>query len=67
RIHHQKGKHFNNFSDIPLWDMLFGTFYNPKKMDGDCGFSEDREAKLTDMIFFKNVNNPYPPKKTSDA
>jgi sterol desaturase/sphingolipid hydroxylase (fatty acid hydroxylase superfamily) len=67
RIHHQKGKHFNNFSDIPLWDMLFGTFYNPKKMDGDCGFSEDREAKLTNMIFFKNVNNPYPPKKTSDA
>jgi len=45
----------------------FGTFYNPKKMDGNCGFSEDRETKLTDMIFFKNVNNPYPPKKPSDA
>ena len=63
RIHHQKGKHFNNFSDIPLWDMLFGTFYNPKKMDGECGFSGDREEKLADMMFFKNVNNPFPPQK----
>lgn len=67
RIHHQKGKHFNNFSDIPLWDMLFGTFYNPKKMDGECGFAGERETKLTEMMFFKNVNNPYPPKKTNDA
>lgn len=63
RIHHQKGKHYSNFSDIPLWDMLFGTFENPKTMDKPCGFKPEREQKLTEMLLFKNVNNPYPPPK----
>lgn len=31
RVHHQRGIHFYNFSDIPLWDMLFGTYRNPKE------------------------------------
>lgn len=61
RIHHQRGKHYNNFSDLPMWDMLFGTFQNPKHMDGDCGFKPEREQKLGDMMAFKNVNDPYPP------
>src|SRR5690606_17003560 len=26
RIHHQLGRHYHNFSDIPLWDALFGTY-----------------------------------------
>lgn len=61
RIHHQRGKHYNNFSDLPMWDMLFGTFQNPKHMDGDCGFKSEREQKLVEMMAFKNVNDPYPP------
>ncbi|WP_306642878.1 sterol desaturase family protein [Sanyastnella coralliicola] len=63
RIHHQQGKHYNNFSDLPFWDMLFGTFSNPKTMDGKCGFKDERESQLLEMMTFKNVNNPYPPKK----
>ncbi|NQX92318.1 MAG: sterol desaturase family protein [Flavobacteriales bacterium] len=60
RIHHEQGKHYHNFSDFPFWDMLFGTFKNPKTMDGACGFKGDREEKLMEMMTFKNVNNPYP-------
>ncbi|NRA46560.1 MAG: sterol desaturase family protein [Oligoflexales bacterium] len=30
RIHHQRGRHYNNFSDLPIWDIMFGTFENPK-------------------------------------
>jgi len=41
RIHHQRGKHFNNFSDIPLWDMLFGTYENPKKQCKTCGYTPE--------------------------
>lgn len=59
RIHHERGKHFSNFSDLPLWDMLFGTFKNPKVMDGRCGFKPEREEKLFDMLVFKDVNEPY--------
>jgi sterol desaturase/sphingolipid hydroxylase (fatty acid hydroxylase superfamily) len=60
RIHHEKNKHYYNFSDFPIWDMLFGTFKNPKESEVLCGFAPEREEKLVDMLLFKNVNNPYP-------
>lgn len=63
RIHHERNRHFNNFSDIPLWDILFGTFENPKTNDKPCGFKPEREEKLVEMLLFKNVNNPYTPPK----
>jgi sterol desaturase/sphingolipid hydroxylase (fatty acid hydroxylase superfamily) len=59
RIHHERNKHFNNFSDFPIWDMLFGTFKNPKLIKVECGFKPEREEKLFDMLLFKNVNNPF--------
>lgn len=60
RIHHEKGKHYNNFSDLPIWDMLFGTYSNPKEMNAPCGFKPERERKFIDMLLFKNVNNKFP-------
>ena len=65
RIHHQRGKHYKNFSDLPIWDMLFGTFDNPKTYKGKCGFRLERESKLQEMLFHRNVNDPYPPKEQS--
>lgn len=59
RIHHQRSKHYNNFSDLPIWDMLFGTFENPKERDMTCGFKPERETKLVEMLSFKNVNDHY--------
>jgi sterol desaturase/sphingolipid hydroxylase (fatty acid hydroxylase superfamily) len=63
RIHHQRDKHYKNFSDFPIWDMLFGTFENPPSYYGKCGFRTERERKLKDMLFHKNVNDPFPPGK----
>ena len=57
RIHHQRGKHFNNFADLPVLDMLFGTYENPKTYQGACGYLPDREGRLKDMFLFRNVNN----------
>ena len=34
RIHHQYGRHTNNYGDIVWWDMLFGTYENPQEFDG---------------------------------
>ena len=59
RIHHEKGKHYNNFADLPVWDMLFGTYKNPKESKELCGFVPDREVQLGSMLLFKNVNKPY--------
>lgn len=58
-VHHQVNVHHYNYSDLPLWDMLFGTFYNPKKFEEQCGFG-DKEHKLTAMLKGVDVNKKKP-------
>jgi sterol desaturase/sphingolipid hydroxylase (fatty acid hydroxylase superfamily) len=54
-VHHERGRHTDNFGDLPLWDMLFGTFNNPKQFDSLCGFSEAAEQHLGRMLVFGKV------------
>ena len=49
-VHHQRGRHRNNYSDLPLWDMLFGTFENPRAQPGPCGFAQEAEQQLGPML-----------------
>ena len=58
RVHHQFRHHTNNFADIPLWDMLFGTFKNPKTFKGQCGYERWREDRFEDMLLFRDVHGP---------
>jgi sterol desaturase/sphingolipid hydroxylase (fatty acid hydroxylase superfamily) len=55
-IHHRRYWHRQNFSDLPLWDMLFGTFHNPKQVEPSCGFESAQEARLADMLRLVDVN-----------
>lgn len=36
-LHHQRGVQMNNFADLPVYDMIFGTFKNPKRFEGEVG------------------------------
>ena len=56
RIHHERDKHTSNFGDLPIWDLLFGTFRNPPRFDDRCGFDEPRESRVWDMMIFRDVN-----------
>ncbi len=56
RIHHEYGVHKNNYADLPLWDMLFGTYRNPATVAIDCGFDRDREQRIVDMLSFKDAH-----------
>ena len=49
-IHHQEGLHSYNYGDLPLWDMIFGTFRNPKRWDSRCGFGPSGEQRLGEML-----------------
>jgi len=49
-IHHQEGVHAFNYSDLPMWDMLFGTYRNPREWDGRCGFGPAGEFRLAEML-----------------
>ena len=54
RIHHQYNRHKNNYGDITWWDMLFGTYENPKEWTKTCGFTPQKEEQLIDMLKFKD-------------
>lgn len=56
RIHHEFGVHKNNYADLPLWDMLFGTYRNPATVQIECGFEREREARVLDMLTCKDVH-----------
>lgn len=54
-LHHQRDVHARNFGDMPVWDMLFGTYSNPKRADVAVGFEPGR-AKLAPMLACIDVN-----------
>ena len=56
RIHHQADRHKNNYGDIVWWDMLFGTYENPKEWIHSCGFTTEREDNLVAMLAYKDVH-----------
>ncbi len=48
-VHHQAGLHSYNYGDLPIYDMLFGTFRNPRQWNDACGFGE-QEHRLAPML-----------------
>lgn len=56
RLHHQHGRHRNNYGDIVWWDMLFGTYENPASWDGRCGFDAQKEERLAEMLRYRDVH-----------
>lgn len=55
-IHHQRDVHAYNYGDLPIWDILLGTFRNPKGFEGDVGFDQPASDRLGAMLGFADVN-----------
>jgi sterol desaturase/sphingolipid hydroxylase (fatty acid hydroxylase superfamily) len=60
RVHHARGVHAHNYADLPLWDMVFGTFHNPPAgaPERPQGFYDGASARLLDMLLFRDVSRP---------
>lgn len=54
-IHHQRGVHAYNYGDIPLPDMIFGTFRNPREWDGENGFHTGSTKQIGEMLIFRKI------------
>ena len=54
-VHHQRGVHAYNFSDLPLFDLLFGTFRNPREFAPRQGFYDGASARLGDLLRWRDV------------
>ncbi|HEY2835052.1 MAG TPA: sterol desaturase family protein [Rhizomicrobium sp.] len=57
-IHHQRGLHAFNYADLPIWDMLFGSFRNPASYEGAFGFDAPANKRFGAMLAFVDVNAP---------
>ncbi|MDT7602079.1 MAG: hypothetical protein QOF61_76 [Acidobacteriota bacterium] len=55
-VHHEEGIHHYNYSDLPLWDMLFGTFRNPIEWNSRCGLGEGNEERVLELLLCLNVS-----------
>ncbi len=56
RVHHQYHHHTNNFADLPIFDIMFGTFQNPRRFEATCGYDDWREDRFEDLLAFRDVN-----------
>jgi sterol desaturase/sphingolipid hydroxylase (fatty acid hydroxylase superfamily) len=55
-VHHSRGVHAYNYSDLPLYDLLFGSFRNPKDFEAEAGFYHGASERITDMLMFRDLN-----------
>ena len=56
--HHRLGVHAFNYGDLPIWDLLLGTFNNPATFEGLCGFESPADRRVGAMLAFADVNEP---------
>jgi sterol desaturase/sphingolipid hydroxylase (fatty acid hydroxylase superfamily) len=60
----QSLRHKNNYGDIVWWDMIFGTYENPKEWVHTCGFTQEREERLIEMLAYEDVHKKPPNRGT---
>lgn len=57
-LHHEYNVHARNFGDMPVWDMLFGTYANPARADDiRVGFEPERSRRWLAMLAMLDVND----------
>lgn len=49
-FHHERGVHARNYGDLPIYDILFGTFHNPPDFAAENGFYEGGSRRLGAML-----------------
>jgi len=54
--HHRRGVHAHNYADFPLWDLLAGSWRNPRAFDGECGFDTPVDRRYGAMLAGRDVN-----------
>jgi sterol desaturase/sphingolipid hydroxylase (fatty acid hydroxylase superfamily) len=58
-IHHEQGVHRYNYADLPMLDMLFGTFRNPRQLaESECGFYNGASSRIPEMLIGRDVSRP---------
>lgn len=59
--HHERGVHAGNYADLPLFDLLLGTFHNPKGFVATTGFYDGASQRVGEMLLGRDVSTPRGP------
>jgi sterol desaturase/sphingolipid hydroxylase (fatty acid hydroxylase superfamily) len=54
--HHERGAHARNYSDLPVFDWLLGTFTNPEGFARAAGFYDGASARVVEMLTMRDVS-----------
>ncbi|HET7540089.1 MAG TPA: sterol desaturase family protein [Polyangiaceae bacterium] len=54
-LHHARGYHADNYGNLALWDMVFGTFANPQQFVADAGFYDGASERVWDMLLGHDI------------
>ena len=57
-LHHERGLHAHNYADFPYWDLVFGTFQNPKTWEGESGYYDGASKRVGAMLIGRDVTEP---------
>jgi len=68
-LHHQCGEHRWNYSDLPVIDMLFGTYRNPRTLPHLAyGFYDGASRRVPAMLAYRDVTvDPTAPRRPLDT
>jgi sterol desaturase/sphingolipid hydroxylase (fatty acid hydroxylase superfamily) len=56
-LHHARSVHRDNYADLPLVDMLFGTFRNPATFSNQTGYWDGASSRVADMLLLRDVSS----------
>jgi sterol desaturase/sphingolipid hydroxylase (fatty acid hydroxylase superfamily) len=56
--HHERGVHARNYSDLPVFDLVFGTFHNPREFAAENGFYPGASSRVPEMLLMRDVSKP---------
>ncbi len=59
-IHHERGVHDFNYANLPIWDIVFGTFRNPVAWQGEAGFYPGASKRTFDMLIGRDISGGAP-------
>lgn len=66
-FHHARGHHTGNFADLSVFDLVFGTFFNPRHFAPATGFYDGASARLMEMLLWRDVSTPRQNKTAPSA
>jgi sterol desaturase/sphingolipid hydroxylase (fatty acid hydroxylase superfamily) len=66
-LHHQRDVHGYNYADLPVFDMLFGTFRNPATWDAQAGLYDGASQRLGAMLIGRDLLAESAVEETSSA